>query len=74
VIQKLPKRRQKDNETVIQSVSRYAEILLELKTKKYVLYVNMHLQLTAAELAANDKIDEALRVRITREIKQKNNA
>ena len=39
VIQKLPEIRQKDNESVIQYVSQWAEILLELTTKTDVLDV-----------------------------------
>jgi hypothetical protein len=71
VIQKLSKIRQKDNETVIQYVSRCAEILLKLKTKTDVLDANMQLQLNAVETAAHNGIEETLRVTNTREIKQK---
>jgi hypothetical protein len=42
---------------------------LELKTKIDFLGVNMQLQLTAKETVAYNGIDEALRVKITQEIK-----
>jgi hypothetical protein len=71
VIQKLPEIRQKDNETVIQYTSRCAEIFLELKTKSDAVKANMQLQLNAAENPAYNGIEEALRLRITRDIKQK---
>jgi hypothetical protein len=52
---------------VIQCVSRCAKILLELETKTDVLNVII---MTAVATAQNT-IEEAMRVRITREIKQK---
>jgi hypothetical protein len=41
VIQKLPELREKDNKSVIQYPSRYAEIPLELKTKTCVLEMQL---------------------------------
>ena len=71
VIQKMPEIRQKDNETVIQYISRCAEILLELKTKTDIADINMLLTLSAEETAAYNAMAEPLRTRITREIKIK---
>jgi hypothetical protein len=45
--------------------------LLKLKTKSDAVEAHMQLQLNAAETAANNGIEEALRLGITREIKQK---
>ena len=45
VTQKLPEIRQKDNETVIQYISRCAEILLELKTICQKLFNQYHMNL-----------------------------
>jgi hypothetical protein len=70
VIQKLPEIQQKDNETLIKYICRCAEVLLELKTKSDAVKANIQLQLNAAETAAYNGIEEALRIRITREIKQ----
>ncbi len=55
---KLPEIRQKDNETVIQYVSRCEEILFELKTKTDVLDVNVQLQLNDAKTATYNGIKE----------------
>ena len=71
VIQKMPEIWQKDNETVIQYISRCAEILLELKSKTDIADMNMQLTLSAEETAAYNGIEAALRARITREIKMK---
>jgi hypothetical protein len=68
VIQKLPEIRQRDNETVIQYVSRCAEVVLELKTNPDILDVNVQLQLKATKTAAYNETEEAFRVRITRKI------
>jgi hypothetical protein len=71
VIQKLQEIRQKYNVTVIQYICRCAEILLEFKTKSDAVEANMQLQLNAAKTAAYNGIEEALRLRKNREIKQK---
>jgi hypothetical protein len=55
-------------------VSRHAEILLELKSKTDILEVNMQLQLTDADTAIYIGIEEAARIRITREIKMRTQA
>jgi hypothetical protein len=52
-------------------VSRCAEILIELKIKSDTVETNMQLQFNATETAAYNGIDETVRIRITREIKQK---
>ena len=67
----MPEIRQKDNETVIQYISRCAEILLEHKTNTDIADTNMLLTLNAEETAAYNAIAEPLRTRITREIKMK---
>jgi hypothetical protein len=71
VIQKLPEIRQKDNKTVIQYTSRCAEILLELKTKSDAVEAHMRIQLNAIETTAYNGFEETIRLRITREMKQK---
>jgi hypothetical protein len=48
--------------------------MLELKTKSNAVEAHMQLQLNTAETAAYNGIEEALRLRITREIKQKSQA
>jgi hypothetical protein len=45
--------------------------LLELKTKSDAVEANMQLQLNTAETSTHNGIEEALGLRITREIKQK---
>ena len=57
--------------TVIQYVRRCAEILLEMRTKSDAVETNMQLQFNATETASYKGIDEAVRVRITREVQQK---
>jgi uncharacterized protein YqgV (UPF0045/DUF77 family) len=71
VIQKLPEILQKDNESVIQNVSRCADILLGFRTKTDVHEVPTQLQFNTTEKVAFDAIEEAVRTRITRETKQK---
>ena len=71
VISKLPEIRQKDNKSVIQYVSRCAEILLELKAKTDVVEANIQLTLSDEDTALYTGIEAAARARITREIKLK---
>ena len=74
VISNLTEIRQKDNESVIQYVSRCAEILLELKTKTDVLEANMQLHLNDADTALYTGIEATARARITSEIKLRTEA
>jgi hypothetical protein len=59
---------------VNQYKSRCVEILLDLKSKTDILDVNIQLQLTDAYVAVYTNMEEAARIRITREIKRKTQA
>ena len=73
-MQKLPEINWKDNESVIQYVSRCAEILLELKSKTDILDINMQLQLSEADTAIYTGIEELARIIITKEMKMRTQA
>ena len=60
VIQKMPEIRQKDDESVIDYVSRVAEILLDLKARTDVIDINMQLQLSDIATAGYTGLDEAV--------------
>ncbi len=70
VIQKLPEIKQKDDEFVIDYVSRVAEILLDLKANTDVIDINMQLQLSDIATAGYTGLDEAVRNEITWEIQK----
>ena len=70
VIQKLPEIRQKDDETVIDYVSRVAEILLDLKAKTDISEITMQLQLSDVATAGYTGMDEAVKNLINKEIKK----
>ena len=70
VIQKLPEIRQKDDERVIDYVSRVTEILLDLKAKTDISELNMQLQLSDAATAVYTGLNEAEKHEITKEIKK----
>ncbi len=72
VLLKLPEIKQKDTEYVFQYVSTCAEILLELRTKTDTLEILIQLHFNATEMFTSNAIDEAVKARFTREIKQKN--
>ena len=71
VIQKLPEIKQKDDEKVIDYVSRVAEILLDLKAKTDISEINIQLQLSAAATATYTGLDEAMKMKSPKKLKNK---